>query len=414
MITKVNPMTEVAQQPHEANDLEQPVFSEAASAEPSYLKAAEAAVAKWAAGVRDSFGRGNRKDFNFAVCDALAAAGLQPTAFAVLRLGHWGNAASIAQDVADWYKTLATRLTSLESSIPLPARRQANALLDKLFEVAKESSHTELQALLEPLQAELGATKGTLNETLESERAQALRSQELEQALQALRAKLDESDAQMAELQAGLRAAAVKEQELDFSLMTLGANFNEQAILHERENAQHRLDLSALKETHANELLKARDTADAERRRLMLASDGLRVEYDKRIKELQGEIEAGRVRQEALRTEQSQLAVALSTAQTSLAGAQELLASERAHFADKETLYKGEEYRHRSLVNFAAQGRMAGISIYLAEEERQNAAGWLSNMLDMSSVLAGGITQNMQVKPVVPANVATTPKKAGR
>lgn len=389
-------------------------FSPEATAEPSSLKATEAAVAAWAANVRESFGRGNRKDFNFAVCDALAAAGLQPTAFAVLRLGHWGNAASIAQDVAEWYKTLATRLTSLESSIPLPARRDANTLLDKLFAIAKESSHAELQALLKPLQEDLSTAKETLNQTLESERALALRVQELDQALQQMRAKRDESDAQLADLQVVLSAFAAKEQSLNDSLMSLRADLDEQALLHQRENAQHRLDLSTLKEAHANELLKARDAADAERRRLMLATDSLRVEYDKVVRERQGEIEAGRIRLEALRSEQSQMAVALATAQTSLSGSHALLAREREHFVEREALYKGEEYRHGSLVTFVAQASSAGVSIYLAEEDQQSAGGMLSSMLQMSSVLADRITRSLPVKPVAQAKVATTQKKSGR
>lgn len=114
----------------------------------------EKRIAAWAA--EHKAGYQKRQAFSEGICDQLMASGLQPSGAAVLRLGRWGNAGSIASDVADWYRSLASRLTAADALIPPPARRQATELVEQLWRLATVEVD---QRKVEPLRQELGTHK---------------------------------------------------------------------------------------------------------------------------------------------------------------------------------------------------------------------------------------------------------------
>lgn len=111
----------------------------------------EADLKAWAKGIRDSFGR-DRKQYNFAVCDALASAGLAPNANMLLRIGQWGNSSSVQGDMRDWFRALSERMKQIEANIPLAARRKGTELLEQLWELARHEAES-LQAT--PLRKQL-------------------------------------------------------------------------------------------------------------------------------------------------------------------------------------------------------------------------------------------------------------------
>jgi hypothetical protein len=332
-------------------------------------KYAETQVTAWAATVRESFGR-DRKGFNFAVCDALAAAGVQPNANSVLRAGRWGQNTSVAQDVADWYKTLAERLKNTESNIPLSARRHANTLLDQLFSVARTTANEEYEAKLKPLSEQLATTQSALNDSIESEGVlkQSIldfdgKLTQSRQANDALQERLVESGEQIIRLDDKILESGSKIESLQQSIASLNSEKRDLERAAEQAAAQHKQDFLNQEVAHAAKLLAEQRVAEDERRRLMLSVDRVRTEAAEQLKKVQSDLDASRLRVEALNTQNSQVAIQLATAQATLVGANDLLALERKNFAETEATYKSDAYQHASLLNFVGQARKAGITL---------------------------------------------------
>jgi chromosome segregation protein len=165
----------------------------------------EREVAQWASANRNAFP--NRRDFNLALCDKLAARGIPPTAGALRRLGGKGTSNSQTEDVQHWFTALAARLNTMEAQIPLGARRQANTLVEQLWLAARHEVDNRVAA---PLRAELASAQealdtaaGRLRELEASLAAEADRSNRLTEELHNARTHAQEAaDRAEAELQA--------------------------------------------------------------------------------------------------------------------------------------------------------------------------------------------------------------------
>ena len=119
---------------------------------------AERAIYEWAALNRKAYEPGRRRAFNHEICSLLAGAGVPPLAATVTRIGRWGQSASVAEDVSQWYRDLAHRFNEREAELPLPAKQHANSLLEALWALARMETD---QRLVEPLRqaADAGHTR---------------------------------------------------------------------------------------------------------------------------------------------------------------------------------------------------------------------------------------------------------------
>lgn len=363
-------------------------------------------ITKWAAQAREGFGR-NRRDFNFAACDALAAAGITPTANMILRVGKWGTSTSVQADTREWYKSLASRLQSLESTIPLAARRQANLLLDQLFGVAREAANQTMSEKLTPLQQEL--------ETLNATHAEALES--LEVASQDC-LRVSAENVQVKEK----LARSVSSRDLyEKDVMRLAAQLSAEQHAHnvakktvDDKLAEAHQALAEAKLAHLAGMLEVNTAADVERRRIMLAADGEKVEHAKTIQALQLELSKTRVTLESVRQDLSKTAIEAATASASLEGVKAQLAAEREMAAQRVDLLQGEEFRCTALVAFVAQSRKGGFVVAIEDENRDLGATWLIKHLRISSNLAeriSGAAASMPSSVKVEKPDSTEPKK---
>lgn len=375
-------------------------------------KALERQVAAMAQGFRASFGR-NRRDYNFAVCDALAGAGLTPTASAVLRVGRWGQNASVASDVRQWNQALAGRLQRIESSIPLAAKRQAGELFEQLFALATRSAQAQADERLVPLREELAQARAALAAAQQAEQSLQTRLTALEAAsevqAQALANEQAERLAQAQAAQAAIdaadaahRALARKAEALAQQLQAAEQALQDSARQQAQAQATARQELLGAREATARELLAAQQGFDAERRRLMLALDHDRVEHARQLKALQLELQAAQARLDAVRADAAQVAVAHAGAKASLDGAQALLAAERLRFAQREEHLQSPAYRHQSLVDFVEQAGASGVHI-TREADAQALRAWLQASLGLEPVRAGKLVGAMALRPPLPA-----------
>ncbi|WP_371436371.1 DNA-binding protein [Polaromonas sp.] len=337
-------------------------------------------ITAWASAQKASFGR-NRRDFNFAVCDALAAAGITPTANMVLKVGHWGTPTSIQADTRDWYQNLGARLRSLESTIPLPARRQANLLLEQLFNIAGETAAQGISDLVVPLQNELTA---------------------LQTAHAGVQAELENTQLNLSQACNEKNLAEEKLVHLGEAKALLGKELTEiKAKLLEEREARHaevralegklseaRQALADAKAAHASALLEASNNAESERRRIMLASDAEKVEAGRRLQAVQAELATTKASLEGVRQDLSKTAITAATATASLEGATALLASERNLFAKREIELESEGFRAAALLDFLAQGRKGGFQVSIGKKDRIKGEAWLQSTLGIGPKLA--------------------------
>lgn len=367
---------------------------------------AEAAVAQWASSMRESFGK-DRKGFNFAICDALAAQGIQPTPHGVLRVGHWGQAASIAQDVSEWYRTLAERLSSMEARIPISARRHANTLLEQLFAVATNEAAKTLDAQLQPLHDETARLHAALKEALLHQHQlqqdkQALiaaeslgqqRLQERQDQLDAVQITLNEQQARHTQVVSEL---AAKQQQLHDELLASTVQLHEQQARFELTVAAAKEHLACVREEHAQETLKASQQADIERRRLMQSIDNVRVESANRLKDLQSDLGHARTRHEALQENVQASALATATAQALLDGANKLLEREREHFTQAQVRYESLPYRQELLLAFLNHAPQAGLRFACNAADQPQVAAWLRDDFSLNSATINKLMGSLQ------------------
>lgn len=347
----------------------------------------EEAIATWASGVRASFGR-NRQDYNFAVCDALAAAGISPTGRNLLRVGKWGTNASVLADVQSWYQTLATRLRDLESSVPLPARRQANILLEQLFSIAQEASRLKLEEALQPLHEKVESLVQARLVLEDANTELTARKDALGREVEHLQHELDDSRQSVSKLQATLdtlssQAAAARDKAAATEAELRGAN------------ADLRQELAAKDAAHARELLEHTTRADAERKRQLLAMDSERTDFNHRLAAAQQETAGLRANLESVRQELGRASVTAATAQTAHQGAQALLEAERGRWSERELHFVSDEYRMAALLRLLQRGKQVGIKVTLDGANRTEPALWLSTELGISPGSAEAILHGL-------------------
>lgn len=342
---------------------------------------------KWAAEQRAGFGT-DRSKFNFTVCAALAAAGLAPTASLVLRVGRWGTTSSVQADTRDWYQALGQRLRNMEAAIPLPARQQANALVEQLFSLATRTAQNSLAERLAPMEQQI--------DTLKLQCSQ-LASEKAELGLQ-LTAAL--SDAEQAKT--SLLAATTERDALQEKLLL-------QDRLHVREKAAHieqtkalQLEAQNLRQAmaeaqtqHARALLDANVAAEAERRRLMLTIDSERVDATKRLDKVSSELSEARGKLDASRLELSQVAMSEASLKASLAGTHELLAIQRNQTESMQQRLNSDEFRAALLLDFLARGEKAGFKIAIPTKNIERAAGWLQSNLKVTQDTAKRVLESV-------------------
>lgn len=336
-----------------------------ANSTPQDADKAEACIAQWAKSVRASFAH-NRRDYNFAICDALASAGIQPTGRKVLGIGAWGTSSSVMGDVNSWYATLSARLKSLESTIPLPLRRSAHALLDQMFALAQQHANDGLaQAIaahVSPLQLEIERLNTALSSTHVREMEQVEANKVLQQAIKSSNFELAQRQQEAEKIGAELLSFKQDCLRLSIEVETLKAHENSQAKALDALKLEMREALLSDKEMHVGELFAVKKFADDERKRLMLAGDAERVEHSKVLaaerashqNALQGiAVELEKVRLKLDVTNQALLdkSIVAATTQAELDGVKKLLYSERINF----------RVRERSLLNGGGSNDSAGV-----------------------------------------------------
>lgn len=204
----------------------------------------ERALTAWATSARSEFAA--RREFNHEIMARMARGGLTPTAAAVKRIGRWGQNISIAEDVEDWYRTLASRLDARDARIPPAAQAHANQLVESLWRLA----HMDVdQARAEPLRQELGYARvkiDALQTEVESSNQQA---QALVQEASLQSEQLDV----MHETTASLQRSLASEKELATTML---ADINNLKIEHARtlddRAAQHAEVLDSERRSHKN------------------------------------------------------------------------------------------------------------------------------------------------------------------
>ena len=275
--------------------------------------ATEADVAYWAASVRTAFGR-NREQFNFAICDALATAGVTPTAASVLRVGKWGHHTSVASDVSAWLSQLTQRFVELQAGVPLPARKLANDLIEKLFSLSQLEAEKEVQLRMDPLEKKIS----NLSEALEAEQLQVddMKAQDLasKAQIEQLQSQLNTTvltaseERNIAKGHAALLQSTVDR--LSSDLLAEAAAGLAIAQANAKVHAQLQQDLVNMQAASTQALQKSRTEHDAERRRLMLQLDDQRTAERQTVNELRTEISGLSAKLDALRQKQESTNIA--------------------------------------------------------------------------------------------------------
>lgn len=345
-------------------------------------------IGAWAASVRQSFGK-DRKGYNFAVCDELAKRGVPVNANTVLRIGRWGQNTSVAQDVQDWYKTLASRLQSMEANVPLSARRHANALLDQLFAVARDVANDELERKIQPHILAHETTKGLLNAAQNSASEFEIEATRLQSELDGLTA---EHKTQSEQLDAANKNAIALNDALQSKsreLEQLRGELSAQKQLNERQASQSKHELLQAETKHAEKLLETQQFAEAERRRVMVAADSQKVAVENTLKSTQAELAEARKRIDVLSSQNTASSIQLASALSSLDGANTLRATEQRHFEGEIARLKQEA--PALLLQFIRVARKAGIHIAWQEDARKDEVEKIGRLMGFDATLAAKI-----------------------
>lgn len=353
---------------------------------------AEEAVAVWANGVRPLFGR-ERKNYNFAVCDSLAAAGVIPNANAVLKVGKWGSPPSIAADVAEWFQTLAGRLRAIEANIPLPARRKANDLIEQLFGFAGEQAIEKLRPVVRDYEDKEQAFVARLQ-------AYEAESDQLRLHLSSLETDLVASQTLLAGLNQQLEASHATEIRLHDTIGSLTRDLAlGQDAAKGAEQLYFNLQLSMAQAAivHAKALLDATNAFEAERRRMMLASDAEKVTAAKLLEAEKLEIRELRKKIEDLSNERNACKLATAGAQAALQSVTQQKDAESTRFAEKESHYASSDYRLNALLVFVYKSRKIGVGLVFEDKtiSSKDAITWIEEEFQASNQQAVQILSNV-------------------
>lgn len=366
--------------------------------------ATEANVAYWAASVRIAFGR-NREQFNFAICDALATAGVTPTAASVLRVGKWGHHTSVASDVSAWLSQLTQRFVELQAGVPLPARKLANDLIEKLFSLSQLEAEKNANLRLTPLEEKLEVLAAAFESELEKLDIARVQIQAGETQRHQLQSELDAAIAAAAK--AGL-AVELERHQLQAVVTQLRNDLvteREKAAASALRNAQAVSDLQrsalAAQQTAAEALHRVRDEADAERRRLMLQLDEQRTSARRTVDALRTEVLSLTNRVETVRQLSEDTNVNLVREKTLHEAARLAISKEREQWAQQRLELTSPEAKSQSILQLVMMHRSLGLQMYRNHDadgvNGTDLAARLCAALGVSQALASQIVQGIPV-----------------
>ena len=356
----------------------------------------EAEVARWAAEVRPAFGK-NREQFNFAICDALATAGMIPSAASVLRVGKWGHHTSVASDVSSWLGQLTQRFVDLQAGVPLPARKLANDLIEKLFSLSRAEADIEVQLRMAPLEAKVA----NLSEALEAEQLQV---DDLKAQRRASTAQIEQLQSQLDTAQAtAMQERNVAESHAVLLQLTIDRVSAEQlagvavvlatAQANAKVHVQLQQDLMDAQATSAQALQQSRAEHDAERRRLMLQLDDQRTAERQGVTGLRTEIASLAAKLDVLRQQQESTNVA--HARETALHESALLAwnKDRLQLERQNTRLGSPDAKNESVLTLAMIHPKLGIT--LTRTDAVDVAAMLVRDLGMTAAMADKVVLNI-------------------
>lgn len=293
----------------------------------------------------------DRRAFNIWVCDQIARLGSLPNPATVLRLGRWGNAQAVADDVKAWIlqvgdlsrRLAETRVERLR--LPQPLRARALGLLDEMWSLAKANADQDVLR-----QAGLSAVQ--IRHVVEFyERRVAKMSLEREAAVQDLQASRDagaalqsRADDLAAEIEAQNHAlVAVRDQLRLNQALVQQLNADKQAA-----SAAHARELAARAATHEVEVAGLKQSIAL----LEGQFDALRRESAVNVDRARQDAKAAQQRESAERSRADTLIADLALAQRDLQVARDEQAGQKARL---EALLRGQDQLAQEVASKAAR-----------------------------------------------------------
>ena len=373
----------------------------------SFSGTTEAEVAHWAASVRSAFGR-NRELFSFAICDALATAGVTPTAASVLRVGKWGHHTSVASDVSAWLSQLTQRFVELQAGVPLPARKLANDLIEKLFSLSQLEAEKNANLRLTPLEENLKVLAAAFEAELEKLDTARVQIQAGETQRHQLQSELDAAIAAAAKASMAAQLERDQFQAVGTQLRNDLVAEREKAAVSALRNTQAVSDLQrgalAAQQTAAEALHRLRDEADAERRRLMLQLDEQRTTARQTVDTLRTEVQGLKNRVETVRQISEDTNIALVREKAFHDAARLAISKEREQWSQQRVELTSPEAKSQSILQLVMVHRGLGLQMYRDHDADGvngtadvGLAARLCAALGVSQALASQIVQGIPV-----------------
>ena len=315
----------------------------------------------------------------------------------MLRVGKWGHHTSVASDVSSWLGQLTQRFVDLQAGVPLPARKLANDLIEKLFSLSRAEADIEVQLRMAPLEAKVA----NLSEALEAEQLQ----------VDDLKAQRRASTAQIEQLQIHLntaQATAMQERNVAEShavllQLTIDRLSAEQlagvavvlatAQANSKVHVQLQQDLMDAQATSAQALQQSRAEHDAERRRLMLQLDDQRTAERQSVTGLRTEIAGLAAKLDVLRQQQESTNVA--HARETALHESALLAwnKDRLQLERQNTRLGSPDAKNESVLTLAMIHPKLGIT--LTRTDAVDVAAMLVTDLGMTAAMADKVVLNI-------------------
>lgn len=335
-------------------------------------------VSEQAQSMRDSFGR-SRREYNWRVCDMLAAVGLAPNANLSLKAGRWGSLGDVQADVRSWYAELSKQKADEQIDIPAPARRRAADLIEQLFLLASQSSQLRLEERIAPLRQASEAAReqattlfAQLAQKEEAHLVETTAAQAREAAARVVVADLENQVtelgalAEKAQVQASLDLQAARDH-----AKTLARTIDDeraQALSRERELERHIADLreatGLAQAKAAQDLLGAMQAAEGDRRALLRSIDEERQQHSALLRSLTEDLAKSRQRVEQLLVEMSSLTRQVNTLATKSEGLKQTI-----------ELVESPQYRQKLLDRIFESLQSSGLQLV---RSRRTAAKGIS------------------------------------
>ena len=356
----------------------------------------ETEVAQWATSVRAAFGK-EREQFNFAICDALATGGLIPTTASVLRVGKWGHHTSVASDVSAWLSQLTQRFVELQAGVPLPARRLANDLIEKLFSLSRDEAEQSVQLRLAPLEERIiGLSKALEEEQIKVDDLKARYRVSTAQCEQLSTQLVDTRAAAEQQQTTALENAGTLQLTIDRLSAVLidqkeAAQVAAQAGAKEKDNLQRTLLEAQV--SAAQKLQQTYSEHDGERRRLLLQLNEERTAERRAVTALRNEITVVSAKLEKQRIDYDDTNIALARTNATLDGTKASWDNQKAQWALESARLLSPEVRHQSLLEMVMLHRQLGLMI--SRQKNVDVVATLVEQLRMTTSMANQIARHI-------------------